>query len=178
MIENNLRLVAHIVKKYVPVEWENEDLLSVGTIGLIKAVDSYQSSRGSKLSTYAAKCIENEILMTLRGEKKRRREVSLFDPIGTDKEGNEIRLVDVIEGDDRDLPAELDRNDLLCRLKPILNRVLDEREQKIIAMRYGLAENREMTQREVAERLGISRSYISRIEKKALLKMKDMMTVD
>lgn len=172
LIERNLRLVAHIVKKYSQGERELEDLLSIGTIGLIKAIDSYHSDKGNKLSTYAARCIENEILMTLRSGRKRRHEVSLFEPIGTDKEGNEIRLLDVMEGEERDVVDELYQMDMIERLKSSIPKVLDARELEILRLHYGLDGNREVTQREVAAKLGISRSYVSRLEKKALEKLR------
>ncbi len=170
LIERNLRLVAHIAKKYQNVDEEMEDLISIGTIGLIKAVSSFDSSKG-KLSTYASRCIDNELLMLLRSKKKTSKEVSLYEPIGTDKEGNEINLLDIIESEQIDV---IDRMELALNLKK-LERILqnlEEREKEIIFLRYGLATGKEVTQREIGERLGISRSYVSRIEKRALNKLR------
>lgn len=170
LIERNLRLVAHIAKKYQNVDEEMEDLISIGTIGLIKAVSSFDSSKG-KLSTYASRCIDNELLMLLRSKKKTSKEVSLYEPIGTDKEGNEINLLDIIESEQIDV---IDRMELAVSLKK-LERILqnlEEREKEIIFLRYGLATGKEVTQREIGERLGISRSYVSRIEKRALNKLR------
>ncbi len=170
LIERNLRLVAHIAKKYQNVDEEMEDLISIGTIGLIKAVSSFDSSKG-KLSTYASRCIDNELLMLLRSKKKISKEVSLYEPIGTDKEGNEINLLDIIESEQIDV---IDRMELAVNLKK-LERILqnlEEREKEIIFLRYGLATGKEVTQREIGERLGISRSYVSRIEKRALNKLR------
>lgn len=170
LIERNLRLVAHIAKKYQNVDEEMEDLISIGTIGLIKAVSSFDSSKG-KLSTYASRCIDNELLMLLRSKKKTSKEVSLYEPIGTDKEGNEINLLDIIELEQIDV---IDRMELAVNLKK-LERILqnlEEREKEIIFLRYGLATGKEVTQREIGERLGISRSYVSRIEKRALNKLR------
>jgi RNA polymerase sporulation-specific sigma factor len=170
LIERNLRLVAHIAKKYQNVDEEMEDLISIGTIGLIKAVSSFDSSKG-KLSTYASRCIDNELLMLLRSKKKTSKEVSLYEPIGTDKEGNEINLLDIIESEQIDV---IDRMELAVNLKK-LERILqnlEEREKEIIFLRYGLATGKEVTQREIGERLGISRSYVSRIEKRALNKLR------
>ncbi len=170
LIERNLRLVAHIAKKYQNVDEEMEDLISIGTIGLIKAVSSFDSSKG-KLSTYASRCIDNELLMLLRSKKKTSKEVSLYEPIGTDKEGNEINLLDIIESEQVDV---IDRMELAVNLKK-LGRILqnlEEREKEIIFLRYGLATGKEVTQREIGEKLGISRSYVSRIEKRALNKLR------
>lgn len=177
LVEYNLRLVAHIVKKYQTAERSTEDLLSIGTIGLIKAVNTYDISKGSRLATYASRCIENELLMRLRQERKESREISLFEPIGTDKEGNEISLMDIIKNDDENVLIDIIHNDNLNYVSKIFNRVLDEREQKIIAMRYGLFGNDELTQKETAKKLAISRSYVSRIEKKALLKLRNALLV-
>ena len=177
LVEYNLRLVAHIVKKYQTAERSTEDLLSIGTIGLIKAVNTYDISKGSRLATYASGCIENELLMRLRQERKESREISLFEPIGTDKEGNEISLMDIIKNDDENVLIDIIHNDNLNYVSKIFNRVLDEREQKIIAMRYGLFGNDELTQKETAKKLAISRSYVSRIEKKALLKLRNALLV-
>lgn len=175
LVERNLRLVAHIVKKYNRNEnnGNSEDLLSVGTIGLIKAVNSFDESKGIKLGTYASKCIENEILMHLRSEKKKSREVSLYEPIGTDKEGNAIHLLEIIECEDVDIVSTYDTEEKVKWLSKTFFDVLTKREQEIIINRYGLYGRKEMTQRELANKLDISRSYVSRIEKKALEKLKN-----
>ena len=167
LVEHNLRLVAHIVKKFENTGEDSEDLISIGTIGLIKAIESFSVDKGTKLATYAARCIENEILMHLRSLKKTRKDVSLHDPIGTDKEGNEITLIDVL-GTETD--EVLDEVQLKLEKMKIYNRLtfLDEREQEVIRGRFGLPDGEEKTQREIAEELGISRSYVSRIEKRAL----------
>ncbi len=172
LVEYNLRLVAHIVKKYQAAERNTEDLISIGTIGLIKAVNTYDIDKGNRLATYASRCIENELLMRLRQERKEAREISLYEPIGTDKEGNEISLMDIIKNDDENVLIDIIHNDNLSYVSKIFNKVLDKREQEIINMRYGLNGNDELTQKEVAKKLGISRSYVSRIEKKALLKLR------
>ncbi|MBQ8923288.1 MAG: RNA polymerase sporulation sigma factor SigK [Lachnospiraceae bacterium] len=173
LVEYNLRLVAHIVKKYQAVNRSTEDLISIGTIGLIKAINTYDKSKGSRLVTYASRCIENEILMRLRQERKESREISLYEPIGTDKEGNEINLMDIIKSEDENILVDIINNDNINFVSKVFGTVLDEREQKIIAMRYGLFNNNPMTQKDVAAKLNISRSYVSRIEKKALLKLRD-----
>lgn len=172
LIERNMRLVAHVVKKYQYAGEDLEDLISIGTIGLIKAVMTFDFSKGSRLATYAARCIDNELLMMLRTKKKTNRDVSLYEPIGTDKEGNEISLMDVIEGPGEDVVDKLALADNIGRLYGLVSEVLSEREREIIIMRYGLGSSEEITQREVGKKLGISRSYVSRIEKKALLKLK------
>lgn len=171
LVERNLRLVAHIAKKYQNVDEDMEDLISIGTIGLIKAIASFDAGKG-KLSTYASRCIDNELLMLLRSKKKNSREVSLFEPIGTDKEGNEINLLDIIEQDRVDITDQIELYDNTKKLAGLLKAVLNEREREIIYLRYGLATGKEVTQREIGEYLHISRSYVSRIEKKALLKLK------
>ncbi|MFC4766222.1 RNA polymerase sporulation sigma factor SigK [Effusibacillus consociatus] len=170
LIEHNLRLVAHIVKKFENTGEDNEDLISIGTIGLIKAIESFQPNKGTKLATYAARCIENEILMHLRSLKKTRKDVSLHDPIGTDKEGNEITLIDVLGTESDEV---IDKVQLKLEKAKIYSRLtlLDEREQEVIRGRFGLPDGEEKTQREIAEELGISRSYVSRIEKRALTKL-------
>lgn len=173
LIERNLRLVAHVTKKYAGAGEEMEDLISIGTIGLIKAISSFKPEKGSRLATYAAKCIDNELLMMFRSRKKKSKEISLYEPIGTDKEGNEINLLDICEQEQTDIVENLDQDKKIKCLAGIIEQVLDEREKEIIVLRYGLGEKREMTQREIGKRLGISRSYISRIEKKALLKLKE-----
>lgn len=172
LIERNLRLVAHIAKKYQNVDEDMEDLISIGTIGLIKAIDSFDAGKG-KLSTYASRCIDNELLMLLRAKKKTSREVSLYEPIGTDREGNEISLLDIIEQDQVDVVDRMEAEDKLKRLKGLVTDRLSDREREIIMMRYGLLGGREITQREIGRRLGISRSYVSRIEKRALEKLKE-----
>lgn len=175
LIERNMRLVAHIVKKYSQTDYEMEDLISIGTIGLIKAVDTFNPDRASRLGTYAAKCIDNEILMFLRAERKRGREVSLYEPIGVDKEGNAISLVDVIEAESRDMTEKVSTDQDIRRMYGAYREILSGREKQVIAMRYGLFGGKEHTQREVAAVLGISRSYVSRIEKGALLKLRGVL---
>ncbi len=172
LIECNLRLVAHIAKKYQNVEEDMEDLISIGTIGLIKAVDTFDAGKG-RLATYACRCIDNELLMMLRARKKVSKEVSLYEPIGTDKEGNEISLLDVIEGKQTDVVERLALRDELRKMYTYLNSCLTERERQIVCLRYGLLTGEEVTQNEIGKKLGISRSYVSRIEKKALLKLKE-----
>ncbi len=172
LIERNLRLVAHIVKKYQNVEEDIEDLLSIGTIGLIKAVDTFDAGKG-RLATYACRCIDNELLMMLRARKKIAREVSLYEPIGTDKEGNEINLLDVIEGQQNEVVDRMALSDDLKKMFRLLDSCLTEREREIIVLRYGLQTGKEVTQNDIGQMLGISRSYVSRIEKKALQKLKE-----
>ena len=168
LVLHNMRLIAHIVKKYHNYEKETEDLISVGTIGLIKAINTFKMESSNRLVTYASKCIENEILMTLRLKKKTAKDVSMYEPIGSDKEGNEINLLDIICDSDIDYDEEVFRKESIIQLYSILSRMEEGREKYIIIRRYGLYGNREMTQREIAAELGISRSYVSRIEKKAL----------
>ena len=172
LIEHNLRLVAHIAKKYQNVDEETEDMISIGTIGLIKAIDSFDSGKG-KLSTYASRCIDNELLMFLRARKKTSREVSLYEPIGTDREGNEISLLDIIEQEPVDVVERLEAENKLSRLPGLIHDRLNEREKEIITLRYGLTSEYEVTQREIGRKLGISRSYVSRIEKRALEKLRE-----
>ena len=172
LIERNLRLVAHIVKKYQGAPEEMEDLISIGTIGLIKAIHTFDAQKASRLSTYAARCIDNELLMLLRSKKKSNREVSLYDPIGTDKEGNEISLLDIIETEPVDVVKNYSLKQDIARLYQLLPKVLTTREREIIKLRYGLYGEQELTQREIAKRLNISRSYVSRIEKNAILKLR------
>ena len=172
LVERNLRLVAHIAKKYQNVDEDMEDLISTGTIGLIKAIDSFDAGKG-KLSTYASRCIDNELLMLLRAKKKTSREVSLYEPIGTDREGNEINLLDIIEQEQPDVVEQMVVKEHLKRLSGLLTEKLDEREKEILILRYGLLNDREVTQREIGKNLGISRSYVSRIEKKALEKLRE-----
>ncbi len=170
LIEHNLRLVAHIVKKYNEAG-ENDDLISIGTIGLIKGISSFNSDKKTKLATYVARCVENEILMSHRHEKKFLNQVSLNEPIGLDGEGNEVSLIDVLQSDNEDICERLDKESMILVLYKRLKTKLGMREREIIKMRYGLANSTPLTQREVAKTLGISRSYVSRIEKKALSKL-------
>ena len=163
LIERNLRLVAHIVKKYQPPPEEMEDLLSIGTIGLMKAVVTFDPDKSARLASYAARCIENEVLMYLRGKKKSSKEVSLYEPIGTDREGNEIQLFDVIEMNEEDVYRRLERKEDVIRLYQQVESVLSQRERMVLKLRYGLYNEDEYTQREIAAMLGISRSYVSRI---------------
>ncbi len=170
LIEHNLRLVAHIVKKFENTGEDAEDLISIGTIGLIKAIESYSQGKGTKLATYAARCIENEILMHLRALKKTKKDVSLHDPIGQDKEGNEISLIDVLKSESDDVVDTIQLTMELEKIKEYID-ILDDREKEVIVGRFGLDLQEEKTQREIAKELGISRSYVSRIEKRALMKM-------
>lgn len=172
LIVHNMRLVAHIAKKYQNADEDMEEMISIGTIGLIKAVMTFQPEKGSRLSTYAARCIDNELLMHLRGRRKAAREVSIYEPIGTDKEGNQINFIDIIESEEPDVVERLDKNGKICYLQKLLPEILSEREREIIILRYGLMDDKPVTQKQIAGRLGISRSYVSRIEKKALEKMR------
>lgn len=172
LIERNLRLVAYVLKKYAGAPQDMEDMISCGTIGLIKAVNTYVPGKGTRLATYAAKCIENEILMMLRGHKKLSREVSLYEPMGMDREGNEVSLLDIIEYEQPDTLERLENQENIERLRGVLGKALSGREREIIAFRYGLKTGDEVTQREVGEMMGISRSYVSRIEKRALQKLR------
>lgn len=176
LIERNLRLVAHIVKKYQPPPEEMEDLLSIGTIGLMKAVVTFDPDKSARLASYAARCIENEVLMYLRGKKKSSKEVSLYEPIGTDREGNEIQLFDVIEMNEEDVYRRLERKEDVIRLYQQVESVLSQRERMVLKLRYGLYNEEEYTQREIAAMLGISRSYVSRIEKSAIEKIRNFFT--
>lgn len=173
LIERNLRLVAHIVKKYQSLEEEAEDLLSIGTIGLIKGVVTFNPDKSVRLGTYAARCIENEILMYLRSKKKSSREVSLYEPIGTDREGNEIQLFDVIETEDQSAHTKVELKEDIRMLYHRVEKELTPRERMVLKLRYGLYHEEEYTQREIAARLGISRSYVSRIEKGAIAKLRE-----
>lgn len=172
LIEHNLRLVAHVAKKYQSCDEDPDDLISIGTIGLIKAISTFDLSRASKLSTYAARCIDNELLMMLRARKKRSREVSLYDPIGTDREGNEISLLDVIESPPIDVVEDCFKHDNLSHLLKHIKNTLSPKEYHVICCRYGLGGQEPLTQREIARDLSISRSYVSRIEKNALRKLR------
>ena len=176
LIERNLRLVAHIVKRYQPPPEEMEDLLSIGTIGLMKAVVTFDPDKSARLASYAARCIENEVLMYLRGKKKSSKEVSLYEPIGTDREGNEIQLFDVIEMNEEDVYRRLERKEDVIRLYQQVESVLSQRERMVLKLRYGLYNEEEYTQREIAAMLGISRSYVSRIEKSAIEKLRNFFT--
>lgn len=172
LIEHNMRLVAHVAKKYQYTDYETEDLLSVGTIGLIKAVNTFNVDRGSRLATYAAKCVENEILMLLRAHKKYSKEVSLYEPIGVDKDGETVSLVDVVEAENRNTLDELILSQDVKELYEVFKKCLKSNEQTVVQMRYGLFGGKEYTQREIAQAMGISRSYVSRIEKKAVEKLR------
>ena len=170
LIEHNLRLVAHIVKKYSDKMDNVDDLISIGTIGLIKGIDSFSKSNGAKITTYCARCIENEILMHFRNDKKNSKNVSLDESIGFDKEGNEITIVDVLKTSNPDYIDSINTKDDIVKLNKYIN-VLSDREKKIIIKRYGLYGEKEITQKKVADELNISRSYVSRIEKRALTKL-------
>ena len=173
LIHRNMRLVAHVIKKYQNSEYEMEDLLSVGTIGLIKAVNTFNIDKGSRLATYAAKCVENEVLMMFRAGKKFSKEVSIYDPIGTDKDGEAVSLMDVLEVDGKDAVDQIILKQDVEQLYKAFEQNLKDTEKTVIRMRYGLFGSKEHTQREVADVLGISRSYVSRIEKKAVEKLRD-----
>jgi RNA polymerase sporulation-specific sigma factor len=179
LIERNLRLVAYLVKKYSNSDHSVDDLISIGTIGLIKAVDTYRPGKGVRLATYASRCIDNELLMTFRSDKKQSKEVFLYEPIGGDDgEGNSLSLLDVLESLDEDIPERMEKEENIAKLYRFIEENLTEREKRIIRLRYGvpeqprIPERPEVTQREIAKQLGISRSYVSRIEKKALLKLR------
>lgn len=173
LIERNLRLVAHIAKKYTGTGYQTDDLISIGTIGLIKAVSTYSSKKATRLATYAAKCIENEILMSIRSSKKNKAEVSLSVPIGTDHDGNEISFNDILGTDPDAVLDDISLKIQVTKLIAAINTSLTPREKTVIVSRYGVLGNEPKTQREVAAALGISRSYVSRIEKKALLKLRE-----
>ena len=170
LIEHNLRLVAHIVKKYDNTKEDSDDLISIGTIGLIKGIDSFSKSKNTKLNTYVARCIENEILMYFRNNKKRNKDISINDSIGFDKEGNEITILDILKTATPDFALDLHKENNISDLKKYLQ-ILSDREKQIIITRYGLFDNDEITQKEIAKKLNISRSYVSRIEKRALTKI-------
>ena len=173
LIEHNLRLVAHIVKKYYSSPDEQDDLISIGTIGLIKGITSFNADKGIRLATYAARCIDNEILMYFRSLKKTAQDVYISDPIDTDKDGNTLTLIDII-ADETDITEEIDVKLKLQKLRKIINHALDDREKTIICYRYGIGGCKELTQHEIAHKLGISRSYVSRIEKAALTKLRQL----
>ena len=171
LIKHNLRLVAHIAKKFDSVAEDTDDLISIGTIGLIKGINTFNITKGAKLATYSARCVENEILMHLRAQKKRKCEVSINDPIGTDKEGNEISLLDILGTEANYVLDEVELKVQVGKLYEQLNKILTPREREIVQLRYGLTPYGYKTQREIAQKLDISRSYVSRIEKKALKKL-------
>lgn len=173
LIEHNLRLVAHVAKKYQTPEQDTDDLISIGIIGLIKAVMTFDSEKNSRLGTYAARCIENELLMMLRSRKKLTREVSMYEKIGVDQEGRELRLMDVLESEPVDVLGNMEMQKNIRRLHSCIAQVLGGRELLVICERYGLYGRKEKTQREIAADLGISRSYVSRLEKKALEKLRE-----
>jgi len=170
LIEHNLRLVAHIVKKYENNKEDSDDLISIGTIGLIKGIDSFSGSKNTKLNTYVARCIENEILMHFRNNKKRNKDISINESIGYDKEGNEITILDILKTPTPDFALDIHKENNITDLKKYLD-VLNDREKEIIIYRYGLYDSDEITQKEIAKKLNISRSYVSRIEKRALSKI-------
>ena len=168
----NIRLVAHIVKKYNSPDRDLDDLISIGTIGLIKAVITFDPEKGNRLAAYASRCVENEVLMYLRARKKCSHEISLYEPIGTDREGNEVNLYDIIESTETDIPERIHLKDNIQKLYEKLENELSPREKLVLKMRYGLYQGEEYTQREIAAQLGISRSYVSRIEKSAIGKLR------
>ena len=170
LIEHNLRLVAHIVKKYEGKKEDNDDLISIGTIGLIKGIDTYKSNKGVKITTYCARCIENEILMYFRKNNKYKKDISINDSIGYDKDGNEIMIQDILQTENIDYTKDIELKDNIKLLKEYIN-VLTPREKEIIINRYGLDNNLEKTQKNISKKMGISRSYVSRIEKRALTKL-------
>ncbi len=172
LIEKNLRLVAHIAKKYNLNGSDADDLISIGTIGLIKSINTFKNDKGIRLATYAARCIENEILMAIRSSKKNGNEVSLEEPIGVDKEGNEISFLDIVCSIDDDVIDSVEMNEKTVKLYKFIDSSLSEREKTIIVYRYGIGDTKELTQKEIAGKLNISRSYVSRIEKKAIEKLR------
>lgn len=171
LIEHNLRLVAHVIKKYYTPDSDQEDLISIGTIGLIKAIDSFNQHKGIKLSSYASRCVENEVLMHFRTLKKSAQDISISEPIDTDNDGNSLTIIDTMYHEDN-IVDNLDTKNKCQSLYSFLNTMLDEREREILVLRYGLYGKKPLTQREVAEKLKISRSYVSRIEKKAILELR------
>lgn len=176
LVKHNLRLVAHIAKKYANYG-DNDELISIGSIGLMKAIESFKSDKGTSLATYASRCIENEILMTMRTSKKHRSNVSLNEPIGVDKDGNELVIMDMLESE-QNVIEDVENSIMMEKLSQITKSVLDDREYQIIKLRYGLENTGALTQREVAKKFNISRSYVSRIEKKALEKIKKSVNKD
>ena len=175
LIERNMRLVAHIAKKYQTPEEEVEDLISIGTYGLIKAVMTYNPQKGNRLATYSAKCIENELLMYKRARKKAAKDVSLYEPIATDREGNHLRLMDILESKDEDMSVSIEHQECIELIMKNIKKLLSSREYRVIYLRYGLNQSTAYTQMEVAKMLNISRSYVSRIEKRALDKMREFL---
>ena len=173
LISRNMRLVAHVIKKYQNSGYETEDLLSVGTIGLIKAVDSYNMEKGSRLATYAARCVENEVLMLFRAGKKFSKEVSIYDPIGTDKDGETVSLMDILEMEGKEAVEQVILKEDVRKLYEAYEQNLKDTEKTVIRLRYGLVGSKEHTQREIAGQLGISRSYVSRLEKRAVEKLRE-----
>lgn len=171
LVEKNMRLVAHMIKKYMSTDRETDDLISVGTIGLIKAVNTFNPDKKIRLATYAAKCIDNELLMMLRNDKKRSMDLSLSEPIGTDKEGNDITFMDIVGDEERDDAGQLLREEQVRCINKYMPDILSDREMRIISGRYGINKEKEKTQNELAKEMGISRSYVSRIERKALDKL-------
>lgn len=176
LIERNLRLVAHIVKKYISSGRDMDELIAIGIVGLVKGVNTYNAEKGSRLGTYAARCIDNELLMLLRSERKLNREISLYEPIGTDKEGNEISFIDVVEDTSENILDMMMLDERIRKMYMAIEEVLTDREKEIIYKRYGLYGFKEVTQREIGKCMGISRSYVSRIEKKALQKLRKYIT--
>lgn len=172
LIIRNLRLVAYIARKYNAGDKDMDDLISIGTIGLIKGIDSFDDSKNIRLATYAARCIENELLMMMRSDKKSSKDMYLYDSIGSDKEGNEINLLDIIEYEDEDIVERITMDGYIEKLDMVMKKTLTDREYDIIRLRYGLDGDNEKTQREIADKYGISRSYVSRIEKTALNKLR------
>ncbi len=177
LVEKNMRLVAHIAKKYSSSGLEYEDMLSIGTIGLIKAINTFNFDKGNKLATYASRCIDNEILMVIRNMKKSANDVSLDEPIGKDKEGNEITFIDIITTDEDDVTEQISNKYYIKKIYEIIDKVLSQREKEIIVYRYGLYRSETKTQQEIADYFNISRSYISRIEKKAINKLKKALKI-
>ena len=175
LIEHNLRLVAYVAKKYQSSDQDTDDLISIGIIGLIKAVMTFDSEKNNRLATYAARCIENELLMMFRSRRKLSREISMYEKIGTDQEGRELRLMDILESEPVDILENLEKQKNILQLKKCMRKVLDARELQVISERYGLYGKKEKTQREIASDLGISRSYVSRLEKRALEKLREVL---
>ena len=175
LVLHNMRLVTHVIKRYGTAGEDMEDLISIGTVGLLKAVDSFKPGYGSRFATYGIRCIENEILMYFRSKKKNKSAISLYEPIGTDKEGNQIHLVDVVENPQKDMTESVEDKTLFHLISQKMEEVLEPRELLVLRMRYGLDGNDSVSQREIAGVLGISRSYVSRIEKHALEKLRDLL---
>lgn len=173
LVVHNLRLLAHIVKKYYTSNKDIDDMISIGTIGLIKAIDTFDPDKGIRLATYASRCIDNELLMMFRSGKKQSKETFLYEPIGSDKEGHDISLLDILESTDIDIVDKLELKSNIKHLYKYMDEVLTDREKLIIVMRYGLDNREPVTQKKIAKKIGISRSYVSRIEKKAIKKLRD-----